>query len=152
MWRNSYGLKEFFSQSDNPELREIAETMIIPKSQIELYNLFQQGLLSNGTHTILISYMQKTVLDWGWEYNHGRGFYRGETQTDISPYTGYLTSKNWHLNEEFKNLKNKLFLLAHHQTFAKLKSLNLKYLIQELANHLNRFQQVRFSIIYLFMA
>ena len=103
-----YGWKVLFVKSDIPELREIAKTMIIPKSWDEFDNLTKHGLLSSGTHAQLTSYMISEELEWGREYNHYRGFYKGERLYNDYPYNGYFTSKNWHLNEEFKNLKDKL--------------------------------------------
>ena len=105
----SYYWKVNFARSDFPELREIARTMIITKSWDEFDNLTKHGLLSSGTHTVLLSYWYQYELEWGREYNHGRGFYRGEIMLGDYPYNGYFTSKNWHLNEELKNLKDKLF-------------------------------------------
>ena len=108
MGPGSYAWKNFFSKSNFPELREVARTMIITKSWDEYDTLTKHGLLSSGTHTQLTSYMYEFELEWGREYNHYRGFYKGERLYNDYPYNGYFTSKNWHLNEEFKNLKNKL--------------------------------------------
>ena len=108
MWPGSYGWKVNFANSDFPELRDIAKTMIITKSWDEFNNITKQGLLSSGTHAQLCDFMMQYELVWGQEYNHDRGFYRGELMPGDYPYNGYFTSKNWHLNEEFKNLKNKL--------------------------------------------
>ena len=102
MWPGTYAWKVHFSQSDIPELREIAKTMIITKSWDEFDNLTKHGLLSSGTHAQLTSYMIEFELEWGREYNHYRGFYKGERLNNDYPYNGQLTSKNWHLNEEFK--------------------------------------------------
>ena len=104
MGPEAYAWKVDFSQSDNPELREIARTMIITKSWDEFNNLTKHGLLGSGTHTRLESYLFQYELKWGREYNHGRGFYRGEIMQGDYPYNGYFSSKNWHLNEE-NNLK-----------------------------------------------
>ena len=108
-----YAWKDKFVQSDVPELREIAKTMIITKSWDEFDNLTMQGLLSSGTHTQLTSTPDSVELEFGKEYNHDRGFYRGEQVPGDYPYNGLLTSKNWHLNEEFKNLKDKLIKLIY---------------------------------------
>ena len=101
-----YYWKLVFSRSNNPLLREIAETVILTKTWDEFDNLTKHGLLSSGTHTMLNSYLWGAEFEWGREYNHGRGFYRGESLEIIYPYAGYFTSKNWYLNEEFKNLKD----------------------------------------------
>ena len=103
---DQYAWKVDFASSNFPELREISRTMIITKSWDEFDNLTKYGLLSSGTHAQLCEYMVQIELDWGREYNDDRGFYRGELMPGDYPYNGYFTSKNWHLNEEFKNLKN----------------------------------------------
>ena len=107
----SYAWKVDFARSDSPELREIAKTLVIAKTWDEFDNLTKHGLLSSGTHTMLNSYLWGAEFEWGREYNHGRGFYRGERMETKNPYGGYFSSKNWHLNEEFKNLKNKVIQL-----------------------------------------
>ena len=91
-----------FARSDNLELREIARTMIITKSWDEFHNVTKHGLLSSGTHTMVYAFLYDFEYPWGREYNHGRGYYRGELMQGDYPYNGHLTSKNWHLNEEFK--------------------------------------------------
>ena len=95
-----YAWKVDFAKSNFPELREIARTMIITKSWDEFDNLTTQGLLSSGTHAQLSSHVTQEELEWGREYNHDRGFYRGETMPGDYPYNGYFASKSWHLNEE----------------------------------------------------
>ena len=110
MWPSAYAWKVDFARSDFPELREIAETMIIAKSWEEYDNLTKHGLLSNGTHTGLLPYWYQWELEWGREYNHDRGFYRGEQMKNDYPYNGFFTNKTWFLNEESINLKDKLFL------------------------------------------
>ena len=111
MFPGTYGMKVSFARSDFPEFREIAETMIITKSYEEYDNLTKHGLLSSGTHTMVYAFLYDFEYPWGREYNHGRGYYRGELMQGDYPYNGHLTSKNWHLNEEFKNLKNKVIQL-----------------------------------------
>ena len=99
--------KEDFARSDNSELREIAKTMIITKTFFEYALTFtKDGLLINGTHTMLNPYLApwNHQLVQKYKYNHGRGYYRGEKLASKSSYGGYFTSKNWHLNEE-NNLK-----------------------------------------------
>ena len=103
MTPDDYAWKVLFKRSNIPELREIAETMIITKSLFEYQVATKHNLLSNGTHVMLRESVYPWELEWGREYNHGRGFYRGERLAAKYPYGGYLTSKNWHLNEEFKN-------------------------------------------------
>ena len=102
--------KQWLSQSDIPEYRKIAETMIISKSYDEYDEMIKEELLSQGTHALMQSYMWPYVLVWATEYDHvqgrykynsGRGFYRGEKVVGKIPGGGYLTNKKWHLNEVY---------------------------------------------------
>ena len=106
MGPNARGWNDTFAKSDIPELREIAETLIITKSWREFDNLTKHGLFSNGTHTSLLPYWPLKYHRWGREFNHDRGFYKGEREKSIPQYSGYFTSKNWHLNEELYNLND----------------------------------------------
>ena len=102
--------KQLLSQSDIPEYRKIAESMIITNSYDHFNELTKNGLLSQGTHAQMASYLQPYELAWATEYdqdqgrynfNSGRGYYRGERVmlAGVLPEGGYLTHKKWHLNE-----------------------------------------------------
>ena len=108
LWPDAQIWRQWLSQSDIPEYRKIAETMIITKSWYQYYDMTENGLLSQGTHARICSYMEPDELDWGTEYDHdlgmykynsGRGYYRGEMLSGKVPVAGYLTHKKWHLNE-----------------------------------------------------
>ena len=99
MFPGSYGFKTFFEQASNPELRKIAETMIITKSWDDYHYLTKHGLLRNGTHAFMRAEIQNRHRVWGREFNYGRGFYRGEREDSINPYSGYFSNRTWALNE-----------------------------------------------------
>ena len=102
--------KQLLSQSDIPEYRKIAESMIITNSYDHFNELTKNGLLSQGTHAQMVASMDPRELAWGTEYdddqgryvyNSGRGYYRGEMLVGEMgyPVAGYLTHKNWHFNQ-----------------------------------------------------
>ena len=115
--------RQLLSQSDIPEYREIAKSMIITKSYDQFDAMTKNEMLSRGTHAYMTSYLSPSYLDWAkevdddqgvtivsteymtqkgeYKYNHGRGYYRGEMVVGKIPGGGYLTNKKWHLNEVF---------------------------------------------------
>ena len=96
---NGHMWKQLLSQSDILEYRKIAETMIITKSWDHYYDLTKHGLLRNGTHAFMRAEIQNRHRVWGREFNYGRGFYRGEREDSINPYSGYFSNRTWALNE-----------------------------------------------------
>ena len=99
--------KQWLSQSDIPEYRKIAESMIIALSTDQFDALTKNEFINHGTHAQMISYLEPFELEWteekdnlgNYKYNHGRGYYRGEKVSGLIPMTGYLSNKKWHLNE-----------------------------------------------------
>ena len=100
--------KQMLSQSDIPEYRKIAETMIFAESWDQYYEMTKNEFLSQGTHAQMMAYLWPSMVNWGTEYDHdqgrykynsGRGYYRGEMLSGKVPVAGYLTHKKWHLNE-----------------------------------------------------
>lgn len=88
-WPGSKGWDVFLSKSWNPNLRKIAETMIIPKSWSEYFHLMHNGILRDGTHFELSTsqswhknikghedYANDERFTYLSEHNHGRGFYK----------------------------------------------------------------------------
>ena len=127
LYENPFGQiwRQLLSQSDIPEYREIAESMIITKSYDQFDAMTKNEMLSRGTHAMMPSYLFPYELAWATEvdddqgvtivsteyvtqkgeykYNYGRGYYRGEmvVLTGYTGLAGYLTNKKWHLNEVF---------------------------------------------------
>ena len=115
--------RQMLSQSDNPEYRKIAESMIITKSYGQYKAMTKNEMLSRGTHAMMVSYLLPEELAWAtkvdddqgvtivsteymtqkgeYKYNHGRGYYRGEKVVLDSKIGGFLTNKKWHLNEVY---------------------------------------------------
>ena len=115
--------RQMLSQSDIPEYRKIAESMIITKSWDQFNAMTKNEMLSRGTHAQIASHLGPYELalatevdpDQGvtivsteymtqkgeYKYNYGRGYYRGEMVAGKIPGGGYLTNKKWHLNEVF---------------------------------------------------
>ena len=110
--------RQLLSQSDIPEYRKIAESMIISESVGQYNAMTKNEMLSRGTHAMMTSFMAPSQLAWAkevdpdqeymnqkgeYKYNYGRGYYRGELVdlTGNNGLGGYLTNKKWHLNEVF---------------------------------------------------
>ena len=102
--------KQMLSQSDIPEYRKIAETMIFAESWEQYDEMTKNEFLSQGTHAQMMAYLWPSMSYWGTEYDHdqgrykynsGRGYYRGERVelAGVTPMVGFLTHKKWHLNE-----------------------------------------------------
>ena len=107
--------KQILSQSDILEYKTVAESMIITETDDQFESMIRNELLSQGTHVWMGSYMFPSDLDratefdhdWGkYKYNHGRGYYKGERVdlAGVPPEGGYLSHKEWHLNEVEWNL------------------------------------------------
>ena len=102
--------RQMLSQSEIPEYRKIAESMIITESWDQFNEMTKNELLSQGTHSYMGPYLVPYILAWATEvdhdqgrykYNSGRGYYRGERVVlgGLLPEAGWLTHKKWHLNE-----------------------------------------------------
>ena len=115
--------KQWLNQSSITEYRKIAESMIITKSWEQYTAMTKNEMLSRGTHAMMRPFLAPGELAWATEvdddqgvtivsteymtqkgeykYNHGRGYYRGEMVVGKIPGGGYLTHKQWHLNEVY---------------------------------------------------
>ena len=103
LYMYSTGWKQWYLIDPDPNMRNLAETMIETYDPDEYYNLTIYGGLRDGTHA--------QIAKAGWPnevflsendfeaYNEGRGWYRSiERVPGDIPYTGYMTRKNWFLN------------------------------------------------------
>ena len=84
--------------------RLLGETMIIAdnedsasKELNSFKNLTKLGVFDAGTHAQLTGYLAP------WQLDYGRWHRSKETLAGKYPYSGYLTNKNWHLNEVKNN-------------------------------------------------
>ena len=100
------GWKEYYLTDPDPNMRKLAETMVETWDIDEYYNLSIYGALRDGTHAQIaqtgwqkFDYSVKVTQDVE-KYNEGRGWYRSKERIPGDyPYTGYMTRKNWFLND-----------------------------------------------------
>ena len=99
---DTYGSKDFYLTDPDPNMRQLAETMIESSVPDEFYNL-TIGLLRDGTHAQIAhteGHADWVIEKYLEEYNNGRGLYRSKYRVPGDyPYIGYMTRKNWFLNE-----------------------------------------------------
>ena len=104
----AFGWKDYYLTDPDPNMRKLAETMIETWDPDEYYNLSMYGMLRDGTHAQIAhvgwwifegSDSVKAAKDVE-EFNEGRGWYRSKDRIPgDDPYLGYLSRKNWFLNE-----------------------------------------------------
>merc|ERR1712198_765160 len=83
----------FLADSPIPEYQTLSKRAIFPKDW-DVYDQWTvEFVIEKGTHTFLGSYLT------AWEKTLGR-YWKGEKLDGDYPYGGYLSDKNWHLNEE----------------------------------------------------
>ena len=77
--------RQWLKQSDIPEYRKIAESMIIPADDSNYHAMTRNELLTQRTHAVIKSYMipgelrlttQYNPYRENYKYNRGRGYYR----------------------------------------------------------------------------
>ena len=90
--------KQFLLESPILENRLLGETMLIPDDWDHFYNITEHGVFGEGTHAQLTGYLAPWQLR-----DHGPWYRSKETLAGKYPYSGYLTNKNWHLNEVKNN-------------------------------------------------
>ena len=67
MWPTAQLWKQMLSQSDIPEYRKIAESMIISESVGQYNAMTKNEMLSRGTHAMMTSFMAPSQLAWAKE-------------------------------------------------------------------------------------
>ena len=84
----------FLADSPIPEYQTLSKRTIFPNDWDEYDQWTVEFVIEKGTHTFLGSYLT------AWEKTLGR-YWKGEKLEGDYPYGGYLSDKNWHLNEAF---------------------------------------------------
>lgn len=92
--------RHWFSNSTDPWHQKLAESAVMTSSTIMFNEKTKYGLLSDGIHAILTSYLRYWELNWGYRYNQGMGWYKSKYGVGNMPISGYLTGKKWPLIEE----------------------------------------------------
>ena len=86
--------KQFLLKSSIPEYNILGETFLIPDDWDHLDNITEYDVMGKGTH----AYMLGSLMPY--ELAMGRWHRSKEKLAGDHPYAGYLTDKQWHLNEE----------------------------------------------------
>ena len=82
----------------------------VAESWAEFDNITKYKMLGKGTHAQIAVVLYPWELNWGTQYNHGRGWYRSkEVIPGFSPYAGIVTNIKWMLNEEIISYFSDLF-------------------------------------------
>ena len=83
----------FLANSPLPEYQILSKNLKIARDFDELWTLTEDGIIKNGTHAFMYSFLS--------EWHKGLGkWWRGDLVLGNFPYGGYLSDKNWYLNEE----------------------------------------------------
>ena len=98
MWPNGHIWIQFLAQSPIEDYQRLSDRMYVTKDNAEQYFLAEQGVINAGTHVRMTAYLTPKYLEFGKWYRSR------ETVSGRNPYVGYLSNKNWNLNEEqFRN-------------------------------------------------
>ena len=73
MWPGSQIWEQWLSQSDIPEYRKLAESIIITESYSQYDALIKNEMLSRGTHAMMRSYLDPYQLNWATEVEPDQG-------------------------------------------------------------------------------
>ena len=92
LYPHSTGWREFMLESSNPEYRILAENMIIAKDWRHFDEMSKYGVMENGTHALLIQYLDPFDKAWG-TWHRSKEMFEGDN------YYTFLSNKKWHLNE-----------------------------------------------------
>ena len=82
-----------FNESENPALKKLAETYHIAETWDEFENDLVYHIHLEGTHGYVYSYLLPEELETG------KWWRSTEHIPGLSPYGGWITRKNWYLNE-----------------------------------------------------
>ena len=116
--------KEFLLESSNADYNKLGETYIITDHWDNFYNMIEHNVIGAGTHALMTYSLAPYELAMG-RWHRSKDKVAGQ-----HPYGGYLTSKKWHFNEESRcSVRNN-------------KLTPLIWIFQEMAKHLQYFQQV----------
>ena len=86
--------RQFLLESSIPEYNILGETVIIADDEDHFNNITEHDVMGAGTHAQLQGQL------WPDELAMGRWHRSKEKLAGDHPYAGYLTDKQWHLNEE----------------------------------------------------
>ena len=93
-----------FNESEDPALKKLAETYHIAETWDEYWNDMEYHIHTKGTHAIVYSYLDPIDL------NMGKWWRSTENIPGMNPYGGWVTRKNWCLNEVIFAIISFLFM------------------------------------------
>ena len=85
--------QDVFNASDDPALRRLADTYHIPTTFHGWYYYLYYNVIEKGTHAYVHHYLYPIELSMG------RWWRSTEHIPGMYPYGGWITRKNWYLNE-----------------------------------------------------
>ena len=85
--------RQFLLESSIPEYKILGETLIIPDNVNHFLNITIHDVMGSGTHAYMAGMLSTYVRNLG-RWHRSKKKLSGE-----HPFGGYLTNKNWHLNE-----------------------------------------------------
>ena len=92
--------RKWLNKSTDPWNQKLAESAVMTSLTLSFHMKTKYGVLRDGIHAIMSSYLRFWELDWGYTYNQGMGWYRSKDGLGNIPISGYLTGKKWPLIEE----------------------------------------------------
>ena len=82
----------YFNISDDPALKELAKTYHKARTWDEWDNDFKYHIQEKGTHAYVYTYLEPNLKSGKW-------WRSTEHIPDIPPYGGFLSRRNWYLDE-----------------------------------------------------
>ena len=85
--------QDIFNASNDTALKKLAETYHIAETWDEYENDYKYHIHEKGTHANVYSYLTQ------WELEMGKWWRSTEHIPGMYPYGGWITRRNWYLNE-----------------------------------------------------
>ena len=96
--------QDIFNASNDPALKKLAETYHIAETWDEYMNDYKYHIHEKGTHANVYSYLTQ------WELEMGKWWRSTEHIPGMYPYGGWITRRNWYLNEVIFTIISFLFM------------------------------------------
>ena len=88
--------KQFLLKSSIPEYNILGENLIFADDMDHFDNITKHDVIGAGTHAVMVAALES------YELAMGRWYRSKDKVAGMNPYSGYLSSKKWHLNEASK--------------------------------------------------
>ena len=110
VWMQPYseGWKNWFQTHPIPEYQELGKNIFLADDDVHFYDLTKQTMNDSYAYAYVNNYLNLYQIAITKHLNHGRGWYRSKEKLDLglSPFSGYIVNKNWHLIEVKYILRN----------------------------------------------